>query len=99
MTYLILADGSLQVFGRAPNGQLGLGKDLRCVRIPQRINIPGRLKELRVGSNLTLALNVAGDVFQWGTFLLWDEEEEVRLADMSCYAVPWAQGGRQSCFK
>ena len=78
MTYLVLADGSLRSFGRAPNGQLGLGKNSRCVRIPQRINIPGRIQEIRVGSNLTLALNVAGDVFQWGTFLLWDEAEEVR---------------------
>ncbi|KAL8432920.1 hypothetical protein Efla_006721 [Eimeria flavescens] len=77
LTYLVLADGSLQSFGRAPNGQLGLGKASRCVRVPQRVHIPGRLQELRVGSNFTLALNAVGEVYQWGTFLLWDDAEEV----------------------
>ncbi|KAL8451004.1 hypothetical protein Emed_002214 [Eimeria media] len=77
LTYLVRADGSLRSFGRAPNGQLGLGRNARCVRIPQKIHIPGQLQELRVGSNLTLALTVTGEVYQWGTFLLWDEAEEV----------------------
>ncbi|KAL8447390.1 hypothetical protein Emag_004361 [Eimeria magna] len=77
LTYLVRADGSLRSFGRAPNGQLGLGRNARCVRIPQKIHIPGQLQELRVGSNLTLALTATGEVFQWGTFLLWDEAEEV----------------------
>ncbi|KAL8272089.1 hypothetical protein Esti_004024 [Eimeria stiedai] len=77
LTYLVRANGSLRSFGRAPNGQLGLGRNVRSVRIPQKIHIPGQLQELRVGSNLTLALTATGEVFQWGTFLLWDEAEEV----------------------
>ncbi|KAL8433396.1 hypothetical protein ACSSS7_003951 [Eimeria intestinalis] len=38
--------------------------------------------ELRVGSNMTLALTATGDVYQWGTFLLWDEAEEPMLVDL-----------------
>lgn len=78
ITYLVLEDGSLQSFGKAVNGQLGLGRNSRSARIPRRVNLPGRLQELRVGTNMTLALNSVGDVFQWGTFLLWDDAEEVR---------------------
>lgn len=84
ITYLGLEDGSLHAFGKGLNGQLGLGKNSRCVRTPQRIILPNHLQELRVGSNLTLALTVTGEIFQWGTFLLWDEAEEVSCEEGRC---------------
>ncbi|OEH76580.1 myosin h [Cyclospora cayetanensis] len=88
MTFLIFMDGTLKSFGRAPNGQLGLGKNSRSERIPQRVSIPGHVQQLSVGSNMTVALNTSGEVFQWGTFLLWDEVEEVCIKAQTFEPMP-----------
>ncbi|PHJ14711.1 myosin h, partial [Cystoisospora suis] len=76
-TYLLTEQGGLYVFGKATNGQLGLGSDTRSSKIAVPIeNIYEKVQSVSCGVHTSLAVTASGDVYQWGIFLLWDADAQ-----------------------
>ncbi|KAF8818153.1 myosin H [Cardiosporidium cionae] len=72
VTYIVKDDGVVFSFGQTTNGQLGL-KTIRKPCNPRRIQELSRVKEIKCGPNLTLAVTNDEKVYEWGTFLFWDD--------------------------
>lgn len=61
----IAEDGSLYLWGKNTYGQLGTG-DTDNRTVPFRLDLPGKVKAVRLGEDNTAAITEGGELYMWG---------------------------------
>ena len=64
--YAILEDNSLYAWGYNGTGQLGVGSENVTVNTPNKVNLPGTIKELITNPNSVYALMEDNSLYAWG---------------------------------
>ena len=64
--YAITEDGSLYAWGNNKYGRLGVGSLTASKNTPSKVNLPGKIKELRNYFNSFYALMEDGSLYAWG---------------------------------
>lgn len=71
-TFILNDFGDVFVFGKSNSRCLGLGPGVSPFFIPVKVPNLQSIIDIRVGVNFCMAVNVDGEVWQWGTVLEWD---------------------------
>ena len=64
--YAMLEDGSLYAWGFNPVGRLGIGSENEYVNTPNKVNLPGTIKELITNGNSVYAILEDNSLYAWG---------------------------------
>ena len=64
--YAILEDNSLYAWGYNGTGQLGVGSENVTVNTPNKVNLPGTIKELITNPNSVYAILEDNSLYAWG---------------------------------
>ncbi|KAF8820301.1 hypothetical protein IE077_003320 [Cardiosporidium cionae] len=86
VTYVVKDDGVVYSFGQTTNGQLGLRTSWKPCN-PRRIQELSKVKEIKCGPNLTLAVTIDEHIYEWGTFLVWDDAKGKCTKRKSCLPI------------
>src|SRR5690554_6396673 len=66
-THFLTTTGELFTIGRNPEGQLGLGCDIKEINTPQSISLGGQpVTKIARGGNHSLAVTTNNELYVWG---------------------------------